>query len=285
MAASIEQVSALANVAAPREQVEMPPPEAERAIRAAEERAARTHTEVREPGGSEGGEKPAPDAPEVPGTRRPDGTIVGGATWTPIQSRLAIGYLEGQMNLFFADANLTEFQKQKLREEMTQRITDLRSQELLPAGLPVIVGNTLEGDARGIEVGVNVQPFGWWRTHVGYTRLETEIRRTAGSRDVGGGVTEANDPDHIFGLRSSLDLPYRIELDAMLRSIAALPNPAVPSYTELNVRAGWWATPRAEIWFAGQDLLHDRHPEFGPALPARVEFERSVRVGITVRTP
>lgn len=167
----------------------------------------------------------------------------------------------------------------------TQRITDLRSQELLPAGLPVVVGNTLEGDARGIEVGVNVQPFGRWRTHVGYTRLETEIRRTAGSRDVGGGVTEANDPDHIFGLRSSLDLPYRIELDAMLRRIAALPNPAVPSYTELNVRAGWWATPRAEIWFAGQDLLHDRHPEFGPALPARVEFERSLRVGITVRTP
>ena len=166
-----------------------------------------------------------------------------------------------------------------------QRITDLRSQELLPSGLPVVVGNTLEGLARGVEVGVNLQPFEWWRTHVGYTRLETEIRRASASRDVGGGATEANDPDHVFGLRSSVDLPYRIELDALLRSVAALPNPVVPSYTELNLRAGWWATPRTEIWFAGQDLLNNRHPEFGPALPTRVEFERSVRVGVTVRTP
>jgi len=69
----------------------------------------------------------------------------------------------------------------------------------------------------------------------------------------------------------------------MVRAISALPNPVVPSYAELNLRAGWWATPRAEIWLAGQDLLHDHHPEFGPALPTRVEFERSIRIGITLR--
>ena len=71
----------------------------------------------------------------------------------------------------------------------------------------------------------------------------------------------------------------------MLRAVAALPNPAVPAYAELNLRAGWWMTPRTEIWVAGQDLLHDRHPEFGADLPTRTEFERSVRVGLTFRTP
>jgi iron complex outermembrane receptor protein len=71
----------------------------------------------------------------------------------------------------------------------------------------------------------------------------------------------------------------------MLRAVGALPNPVVPAYTELNLRAGWWMTSRAEIWVAAHDLLHDRHPEFGPDLPTRTEFERSVRVGITIRTP
>jgi iron complex outermembrane receptor protein len=166
----------------------------------------------------------------------------------------------------------------------SHHISDLRSQELLPTGLPIVVGNTQEGDVRGLEVGVNVQPSDWWRTHVGYTWLDTEIRRAAGSRDVGGPSTEANDPDQFLGLRSSFNLPHRIELDVMLRAVAALPNPVVPSYTELNLRAGWWVTSRAEMWVAGQDLLHDRHPEFGPNTPTRVEFERAVRIGMTFRT-
>ena len=183
-----------------------------------------------------------------------------------------VGYRVQPVSLFSVDATV-----------FTHHISNLRSQELPLTGLPIVVGNTLEGDVHGVEVGVNVEPVAWWRTHVGYTWLHTKIRRTSTSRDVGGGTTEANDPHHFVGLRASFDLPHRIEVDAMLRAVAALPNPVVPAYTELNVRAGWWATARAELWIAGQDLLHDRHPEFGPALPARVEFERSVRVGLTLK--
>jgi iron complex outermembrane receptor protein len=166
----------------------------------------------------------------------------------------------------------------------THHLSDLRSQELPITGPPVVVGNSLEGDVRGVEVAVNLQPAVWWRAHVGYTWLDSDIRRTAGSRDIGGGTTEADDPDQFIGVRASFDLPNRIELDAMLRAVAALPNPAVPAYAELNLRAGWWLTSRAELWVAGHDLLHDRHPEFGADLPTRTEFERSVRLGITVRT-
>ena len=163
------------------------------------------------------------------------------------------------------------------------RFTDLRSQDLLPTGLPIVVGNSLEGESRGLEIGANVQPRVWWRTHVGYTWLDTTIRRAPGSRDVGGGVTEANDAPHTFGMRMSFDLPRGVEVDAMLRASAALPNPQVPAYTELDLRAGWQATPQVQLWVAGHDLLHDRHPEFGPDTPARTEYERAFRAGLTYR--
>jgi iron complex outermembrane receptor protein len=185
-----------------------------------------------------------------------------------------IGYRAQPSALFSFDASV-----------FVHHIDELRSQDLPLTGPPVIVGNSLEGTVRGVELGVNLQPVEWWRTHVGYTKLDTTIRKAAGSRDVGGGATEANDPDQFVALRTTIDLPHRIEFDAMFRAVAALPNPAVPAYSELNVRAGWWVTTRTEVWVAGQDLLHDRHPEFGPNTPGRVEFERSIRVGLTVRMP
>jgi hypothetical protein len=102
-------------------------PEAYAALQAAAERAERLEAENRELRGDAPAEARAPEAPpeEVPGTRREDGTIVGGASW-PAQTRLlAIGYLSGPVEDFFKRANLTEHQKQRLRAELEQRIADV----------------------------------------------------------------------------------------------------------------------------------------------------------------
>jgi len=155
---------------------------------------------------------------------------------------------------------------------------DLRSQELFPTGPPIVVGNTLNGRAQGIEVSGTLQPVPVWRLRASYSFLDVSITKDIDSRDVGGGATEANDPTHRFGLRTDVDLPRNVEVSLFLRSIGELPNPNVPAYTELNGRVGWRATPRFELSFAAQDLLHDHHPEFGAVAPRRVEFERSVRV-------
>jgi hypothetical protein len=97
-----------------------PPPDARAARESAPPEAATTGPAAAAP------DAPAPAAAEeTPGTRRPDGTIVGGASWNPVTRMLAIGFLEDQVNMFFADANLTEYQKQQLKAEMEQRITDL----------------------------------------------------------------------------------------------------------------------------------------------------------------
>jgi iron complex outermembrane receptor protein len=164
------------------------------------------------------------------------------------------------------------------------RVDNLRSQDAPATGLiPITIGNSLIGHVHGVETGVNLQPFTAWRTHFSYTWLDTTVARGPGSRDVSGGVNEANDPRHQFYLRSSIDLRRNVQVDAMLRSVSELPNPVVPSFTELALRVGWLPAPRVEVWFAGQDLLDDHHPEFGPALPTRVEFERSLRAGLALR--
>jgi Spy/CpxP family protein refolding chaperone len=69
--------------------------------------------------------EPEEPAAEVPGTRRPDGTIVGGARWKPETRLLALGFLGSEVDRFFAEANLTEHQKQKLRAELENRISEV----------------------------------------------------------------------------------------------------------------------------------------------------------------
>jgi iron complex outermembrane recepter protein len=95
-------------------------------------------------------------------------------------------------------------------------------------------------------------------------------------------LNETADPQHQVALRSSLNLPHRLELDAGLRWVdtlhtndGATPG-TVPSYFELNAHLAWHASDRLEFSLTGDNLLHNRHPEFGFPDPSRVEIERSV---------
>jgi iron complex outermembrane receptor protein len=145
-----------------------------------------------------------------------------------------------------------------------------------------MLGNTLAGQSDGVEAGVNVQPVPWWRSHAGYTWLNSQVRRQPGSRDLSGGLGEANDPHHLFNARTSFDLSRQVEVDALVRAVSALPNPAIPGYAELTLRLGWRPRPGLELSVVGQDLLHDHHLEVGGPPATRVEFERSVRTALTV---
>jgi len=161
----------------------------------------------------------------------------------------------------------------------------LRSQDA-PSGsvpIPILVGNSLNGRSRGVELAANVQPLSAWRTHVSYTFLDVSLTRDADSRDIGGTTTEANDPRHLFAFRTSLDVSQRMELDFRWRSIGALPHPHVPGYSEAAARIGWRATQHVDVALIGEDLLHAQHPEFNPVAAGFEEFQRSVRVALTAR--
>ena len=87
---------------------------------------------------------------------------------------------------------------------------------------------------------------------------------------------EGNDPHHMFRIHSSMNLPFRLEFDQVLRFVGELPNPKVPSYLELDLRLAWQATESLEVAVVGRNLLDESHQEFVADSPLRHEVERSV---------
>ncbi len=159
------------------------------------------------------------------------------------------------------------------------RYDHLRSQEQpLEPGQPVVLGNMLNAVTSGLELSARLQIVEGWRFIGSYAFLDKALSFDAGSRDVTGGAAEGNDPSHRLTLWGRLDLPRSIELDAVFRYVGRRPAPEVPAYAELDVRVGWQVRPSLELSLVGQNLLHDRHREFGPAGPNAVLFTRGAYV-------
>ena len=149
-------------------------------------------------------------------------------------------------------------------------------------GFPLVFQNNLEGETYGMELSVTYQSLAGWRLRGGYNLLEEHLRVRAGQVDFGNALNETADPEQQLSLRSSIDLLKNGQLDVALRWVDTLHNNngpfagTVPSYFEADVRLGWRLSERFELSLVGQNLLHDRHPEYGFPSAAREEISRSV---------
>ena len=155
------------------------------------------------------------------------------------------------------------------------RYDDLRSQEIPPTVIPVTLMNMLNATTRGVEITGKAQLLGPWQIATGYTHLWKRLTFDPGSTDRTGGAAEGNDPDHIFKLRSYLDLGSRLEFDAFFRYVGALPQPAVAAYSELDARLGYRLAPGWDLSLIGTNLLSPAHLEFRGGTPPQV-YERAV---------
>ncbi len=156
--------------------------------------------------------------------------------------------------------------------------TNLRSVEPVGAApFPVLLGNKLEGETYGGSAMVQWRVTDWWKVDGSVNVLHEHFHLKSGSRDTTNGSGEANDPDYWFNIRSSLDLPWHLQFDSVLRYVDNLPNPATPSYFALDLRLGWSPTKNLELGVVGRNLLDPHHPEFAgtPTSPTR-EVDRSV---------
>ncbi len=156
---------------------------------------------------------------------------------------------------------------------------DVRSASITPITFfPFYFANNVAGHTAGLEFSGNYQVLDGWSLHAGYTLLEEHLHVKPGQFDFNNARNEIADPKHQFSLRSSLNLPGRVELDAGLRWVDTLHNDTgtVPSYFELDTHLAWHAGDRLELSIVGQNLLHNHHPEYGLPDPTRVEIQRSV---------
>jgi len=151
---------------------------------------------------------------------------------------------------------------------------DLRSQELR-SGV-VVLANELNAEAWGLELRANYQAMPWWRLQADAVWFGEHLHLDPGSTDPTGGQGEGNDPPSRFSLRSMIDLPHGMELDAWLRYVERLPAPVVPAYLTLDLHLGWKVARSLELALVGQNLFSPRHAEFGPATAAREAVERGV---------
>lgn len=156
---------------------------------------------------------------------------------------------------------------------------DLRSIELAPGGfLPLQWGNGIEGQSYGIDAWADYRIADWWRMKPGYSLLIQKFHFDPGASGLLGVAQVGNDPRHRASLRSSMDIGTKINFDADLRYVSALPSPNVPSYIELGARIGWQFIESAELSLSGFNLLHKKHLEL-PATQAN-PVARSVFVAL-----
>ncbi|MDR7335212.1 TonB-dependent receptor domain-containing protein [Roseateles asaccharophilus] len=128
-----------------------------------------------------------------------------------------------------------------------------------------MVQNMIAGGSWGLEAWGQWQPLTWLKLSAGLNRLHQDLAVQPGSRDPVGPSALGNDPRQQWQLRASLQPHARHELDLGLRRVAALPNPAVPAYTVLDLHYAWRAAPGLELMLGGQNLLSGRHAEANAA--------------------
>lgn len=154
-----------------------------------------------------------------------------------------------------------------------------------PVYVPMVSANKFRGETCGVEITPQWQVTDGWRLQAGYSYLRMRLRPEGGSLDQTTAEEEGRNPRHQFNLRSSLDLPHNVQLDAWLRYVDDLPALDVPDYFTLDLRLGWRPRKHLELAIVGQNLLAARHAEFRSSLinTTAAEIERSVYGKITWR--
>jgi iron complex outermembrane receptor protein len=127
--------------------------------------------------------------------------------------------------------------------------------------VPLAWGNSERGTSYGIGTWADWQVRSWWRISPGLRAVHEHFSFVPGAFEVAGLSQAGDDPSVTALLTTSMDVGRRWSIDGTWRYVGALPNPALPSYQELDARIGWRATQALELAIGGSNLLHAHHLE------------------------
>ena len=131
--------------------------------------------------------------------------------------------------------------------------------------IPAMLANGLYGDTYGGEASGTLTISPWWRLTPAYTLLKMDLHKRKNSDDPNSVRQDTGqNPQQQFSLRSAMDLPRNVSLDATLRYVDCLPALNVSSYVTMDARIAWRATKNLELALVGQNLFEPTHAEFRP---------------------
>jgi len=147
--------------------------------------------------------------------------------------------------------------------------------------IPFSNANALDGEVYGAELALKYHPFKSWRVSASYSFNEVDLRPTLSnvfdpsSFASEGDIDAEGEPNHIFSIRSFLDLPHNFQFDTMLYHVNRNKSRNIPAYSRLDIRLGWNPTEHINLSIMVQNLLDGNHPELNELLEVATETERS----------
>ncbi|MBV9986938.1 MAG: TonB-dependent receptor [Chitinophagaceae bacterium] len=156
---------------------------------------------------------------------------------------------------------------------------DVYSVEPDPGTQTYRIQNGSEGKSWGLELSGGCQLTNSWKLRGGYTFFRKDLRTKPGH--VFNPDYLGNDAENQVTAQSILDIFRRWHLDISGKYIDHLPatiaTPAVAGFVEMDLRLAVDLKP-FEIAVVGQNLLHERHVEFGSfRIPRSVYFKIACR--------
>lgn len=142
----------------------------------------------------------------------------------------------------------------------------LRTARLRGGELQFVNGG--EGRLHGLEGWLDYTVMRDWRLVGGFVFMRDRYRLQPGHVDTGGAGL-GNDPSRIASLRSQWNVARAWDIDLAVRHVGALPSPAVPAYTVLDLSVAWRPMRAVELRLNVANVADRVHREFGtPAVGA-----------------
>jgi iron complex outermembrane receptor protein len=155
----------------------------------------------------------------------------------------------------------------------------------LRGGTPgrTFIENRIRERMSGAEAWDTVELSPRWRMSLGWTALHPSFSPEPGTSptspsDLG------NDPRVQWLVRSNADLPAGVEFDLQVRHVSRLPQPAVASYTETDLRLSKRLARQWTLTAMLRNALDDAHIEFNAPTTAS-EIRRAVYLQLEWRAP
>ena len=148
-----------------------------------------------------------------------------------------------------------------------------------PRGSELQFMNGGQGRLHGIEGWLDYAVTRDWRIVGGFVVMRDRYRLQAGHIDTGGAGL-GNDPSRTASLRSQWNVARAWDIDLAVRHMGALPSPAVPAYTVLDLSVAWRPMRAVEMRLNVANAADREHREFGTPAAGAV-YGRSAWLKVT----